>query len=357
MTRQRPPYLMKETNRHGSTVWYFRKRPGPRIRIRGEYGSAEFMAAYHAAMAGEVPVETRKSVVGKETLAGLIGLYRQSGAWMSLSEMTRRQRDNIFDRVIAKSGDMPYSAIRKSNIAAGRDARSSTPFAANNYLKAMRKLFAWAAESGLIDDDPTLGVKSIPVKTEGFHEWSEDEVAAFEQRWPIGTRERLALAILLYAGFRRGDAYALGRQHIRNGVIYVRTEKKGVPVALPVHPDLKMIIDATPTGTLAFIAKKNGEPMNKFSFGNWFRKACNAAGVPGSAHGLRKAAAIRWAHAGATERQLMAWFGWTDPKMAAHYTRRANSERLARDMFNNLTVNETGLAMPAPGNRLPAPKK
>lgn len=341
--------MLKETNRHGATVWYVRKRPGPRIRIRGEYGSPEFMAAYQAALAGEAePQKTRPAQAGKETLAGLIGLYRQSGAWLALSEQTRKQRDNIFERVIERSGAVPYAAIRRSNIAAGRDARASTPFAANNYLKAMRKLFAWATESGLLDEDPTLGVKPISVKTDGFHEWSEEEVEAFERRWPIGTRERLALAILLYAGFRRGDAYTLGRQHIRNGVIYVRTEKKGVPVAIPVHPELKQIIDATPTGTLAFIAKKNGEPLNKFSFGNWFRKACQAAGVPGAAHGLRKAAAIRWAHAGATERQLMAWFGWTDPKMAALYTRRANSEKLARDMFENLVENERGFSKPAP---------
>jgi integrase len=40
--------------------------------------------------------------------------------------------------------------------------------------------------------------------------------------------------------------------------------------------------------------------MVKESFGAWFREACKSAGVPGSAHGLRKAGATRAAENGAT---------------------------------------------------------
>ena len=349
MSRPRPPYLLKETSRHGKTLWYVRKGEGPRTRIKGEYGSEEFMANYLAAINGSVP--EKPNPVNSETLEWLIKQYRASASWLELSQTTKKQRDNIFLHVIKENGHLPFKGITRKNIAAGRDKRINTPFAANNFLKAIRGLFKWAADLGHVDDDVTLGVKSIRTKTDGYHEWTEEEVAAFEARWPIGTRERLAMAILLYAGFRRGDAYTLGRQHIRNGVIYVRTEKKGVPVALPVHPDLQKIIDATPTGTMAFIAKDNGQPLNKFSFGNWFRKACQAAGVPGSAHGLRKAAAIRWAYAGATEGQLMAWFGWTDPKMAALYTKRANREKMARNMFETLNTN----ANPEPKPSRPAP--
>jgi hypothetical protein len=51
-------------------------------------------------------------------------------------------------------------------------------------------------------------------------------------------------------------------------------------------------------------------PMVKESFGTWFRGACKAAGVPGSAHGLRKAGATRAANSGATEAELEAIIGW-----------------------------------------------
>ena len=104
---------------------------------------------------------------------------------------------------------------------------------------------------------------------------------------------------------------------------------------------------AGPTGDLAFICGERGEPLTKESFGNMFKDACKAAGVPGSAHGVRKIAATRAANNGATEAQLMAIFGWTDPKMAAHYTRTANRKRLAVDAMSKL-ANTGGTSIPAP---------
>ena len=59
--------------------------------------------------------------------------------------------------------------------------------------------------------------------------------------------------------------------------------------------------------------------------------------MPGSAHGVRKIAATRAADAGATEAELMAIFGWTDPKMAALYTRTANRKRLADQAMEKLS--------------------
>ena len=340
MTRQRLPYLQKETTRHGKTSWYFRKGDGPRIRIRGEYGSDEFTAAYDAAVNQRVvPAPQKRPLDAPDTLAGLIRAYRQSAAWTKLSETTRKQRDNIFHRMVnSEAGSLPYASITQSDILNGQDKRKETRFAANNWLKAMRGLFKWATDRKLITINPTLGVTLMDSKTMGFHAWSEEEASKFEARWPIGTRERLAFAILLFTGMRRGDAYRLGKQHVRNGVIYMRTEKKGVEIEIPVHPELQRIIDATPMTGLTFVAKANGHTLDKFSFGNFFKDACKAAGVPGSAHGLRKLCAIRWAHAGATVQEMMAWFGWMDPKMATLYCRNANRGRLSQNMFDRAGI-------------------
>jgi integrase len=135
--------------------------------------------------------------------------------------------------------------------------------------------------------------------------------------------------ILLYAGLRRGDAARLGRQHVRDGVITIRTEKTGETITLPLLPPLAASIAATPTGDLTFIISDHGRPFTKESFGNWFADACRKAGCPGSAHGLRKAGATRAANNGATTHELMAMFGWRSEKMAERYTRTADRQRLA----------------------------
>lgn len=199
-------------------------------------------------------------------------------------------------------------------------------------MKALRGLFRRAAENSFVEKDPTESVRAHLPRTEGFHVWTDDEIARFEDRWPVGTRERLALAILLYTGLRRGDAAILGRQHIRDGVINFRTAKTGQQVTIPLLPELARIIDATKTGDLAFIATPAERAMDKESFGNWFRKACKAAGVPGRAHGLRKAGATRAANNGATEAELEAIFGWSGGRMASLYTRNANRVPLWRSL-------------------------
>lgn len=342
MPRPRPPYLLRETTRHGAVVWYVRRGDGPRIRIRGDYGSPEFIAAYEAAVAGNAAPE--KDREAPESLAWLVARYRDSSAWARLSSATKRQRENIFRHVLASAGDFPFARIDRAAIVAGRERRKDRPSAANNWLNAMRQLYQWALDANLVAADPTQGVAGVArPRTGGFHQWTEEEIEAFEATWPVGTRERLALAILLYTGLRRGDAARLGRQHIKNiatrdengnfcelTAFSIKTEKTGAPAIVPISPDLQEIINASPTGDLAFIATHDGRPMTKESFGNWFKRACKAAGVPGSAHGLRKASATSAAENGATERQLEAIFAWErGGKEAGRYTRLADQVKLA----------------------------
>jgi integrase len=94
--------------------------------------------------------------------------------------------------------------------------------------------------------NPTQGVKRPRIKTEGFRTWTEADIAAFEAVHPVGTRARLALALLLYTAQRRSDVVRLGRQHVRDGVIQVRQQKTGVVLTIPVHPVLAAILEATP---------------------------------------------------------------------------------------------------------------
>ena len=153
--------------------------------------------------------------------------------------------------------------------------------------------------------------------------------------------------MLLYTGLRRGDAVQLGRQHIRDGVISIKTEKTGTPVWLRLLPVLQATLAAGPCGDLAFINGDAGRPLTAESFSNAFRKACRAAGVRKSAHGLRKIAAARAANAGATVAELESMFGWTGGNMASHYTRSADRRRLGLSASHKLE-NEEGRSIPSP---------
>lgn len=183
-------------------------------------------------------------------------------------------------------------------------------------------------------------------------------MSRYEARWPLGTKERVWLAVLLYTGLRRGDAVRLGRQHVRDGVATLRTEKSQgeVEVALPLLPPLLEALAAGPTSDLAFICGSTGKPMAKESFGNAFRDACNAAGVSKSAHGVRKIAAALAARNGATEAQLEALFGWRDRRISSLYTQSADRRRMSSDAIGKL-LNENRTSMLPPSGSVVAEQR
>jgi integrase len=335
MPRPRPPHLSPEVTRHGKPVWYVR-RNGKRIRIRAAFGTPEFEAEYQAALTS-TPQSSQKGAPAVGTLAWLLERYRETSAWQGLSLATRRQREHFLKQAIETAGNKPISSITTATIKAGCERRSKKPAQARHFLETMRGLFRWAHEAQLVRIDPTAAVKNLKRgRNSGYRPWTEEDVAAYEAHWPIGTRQRVWLDVLLYTGLRRGDAVRFGRQHIRNGVATLKTDKTDTTVTLPILPVLAETSAAGPCGDLAFLAGARGQPMAAKSFSNEFKIACRAAGVAGSAHGVRKIAATRAANAGATVPQLEAIFGWSGGRMAALYTKAADRKRLAAEAMHKL---------------------
>lgn len=357
MPRPRPQYLHRETTRHGRAVWYFRRDMGPRVRIRAEFGTPEFQAEYESALTGN-PVHT-KPKVRSGSLRWLYDRYRETSAWTELSMATRRQRENILFHVMAASGGEPYTKVTRKAVEQAKDRRHTTPAQARNFMDAIRGLFRWALEAQHVSVDPTAGVKNPKrKKTVGFPPWTmEDHVAKYEARWAVGTRQRVWLHVLLYIGCRRGDAVLIGRQMVRDGVLTFTTEKgrerELIEVTRRIEPELEATLAQGPTGDLAFVCGERGMPLTKESFGNMFKDACVAAGIPDrSAHGLRKLSASIWAERGATEMELMAMFGWMTPQMAALYTKSARRRRLALNAYDRLSGTPAERPTPAPTNEV-----
>lgn len=336
MPRPRKPFVQREVTRHGKTVWYFRRGDGPRIRLNGEYESPEWLADYDAALGGQKRQVVIRSQAG--TVRWLVGRYYESMAWAKLAEATKRQRKSVYNRMIASGGDLDYRLFTKADIVEGMDRRASTPAAAVDFVKANRALYKWAVTAGHMTSNPALGVVASDPKTDGHHTWTDDEVRAFLKRHPLGSMARLALDIMLFTGMRASDAILFGRQHVREGLVEYRSQKTGVEVIAPLLEPLRASIEAAgAVGRMTFLVTEFGTGFSSSnSFGNWFRKRCKEAKVPGRAHGIRKASATIAAEEGATDRELMALYGWTTERQAGVYTRKADKARLAKQAAEKL---------------------
>ena len=333
MSRLRLKYVHSFVDHDGRPRHYFRRRGFRLTPLPGIFGSAQFMAAYQAAAATVTPVEIgAKKRSGPGSLSAAIAAYYGSLEFRALTGGTPAKRRAILERFRVAHGDKPVRLLPRKFI--NHMLSTMKLHSARNWLKAVRALMAYCVANEMIDDDPTFGIKVKTPKSEGHHTWTDEEVTQFEAAHPIGSKARLALALGIYTAQRRGDVVKIGRQHIRDGVLHVKQQKTGKPLALPVYlTELPAVINATPTcGHLTLLTTKTGKPYGANDFSEQFRKWCDDAGLPQRCvfHGLRKAAARRFAELGCSANEIAAWTGQS-LREVERYTRAADQARLARN--------------------------
>jgi len=270
--------------------------------------------------------------------------YFNSPAFRSMSRFTQLDYRYVIDRFWQEHGDKRVAALQREHVI--KLMSGHQPNRANRLRKVLRAMMAHAIQIGMRADHPTRDVKAVRVKSDGYHSWTEEEIAQFEARHPVGSRARLALALLLYTGQRRSDVVRMGRQHVRDGFLYVRQQKTGSELVIPVHADLASQIEST-TDRLTFLVTECGCPFATSTFTNWFRLQCDMANLRHcTAHGLRKAAARRLAEAGCTEHEIAAITGHASLREVARYTRAADQKRLAGSAMEKAKARTSSVKLP-----------
>jgi integrase len=312
----------------GRRYYYFR-RPGSKNIRMPDFGTPEFEIEYRRAWHGDRPeVGASRTLPG--TLNEAVVSYYKSLAFRELAQSSQYMRRSYLERFREGYGNSRLATMPSEFIV--KMMNTMEPFSARNWFKCVRAVMQHAVSVGLCKTDPTQGVKLPPVKSDGIHAWSEAEIAQYEAHHAIGTKARLALALALYTGQRRGDLVRMGRQHIRNGAIEVKQAKTRTVLEIPLHANLRAVMEATPSEHLTFLTTKAGKPYAPNDLSDEFRGWCDAAGLPPecSLHGLRKAAARRLAEAGCSAHEIAAITGHKTLKEVERYTKSAEQARLGR---------------------------
>ena len=349
-------YLVEDVDRHGNVRIYFRRKGQLKVRLTEMPGTAAFDAEYQRAFSGELRPSSasQHTAAMSGTMRWLCEQYYASAAFQLLAPSTRKVRRRILEEICRRGGNFRFAKMETQHVAKLRDEKAAYPEAANNRVKALRQLFGWASspEYRYATKNPARDVAKLRSKNpDGIRAWSEADAARYEARHPMGTKARLAFDLLLYTGVRRSDVVRLGPQMERDGKLVFSESKGSARIVkaheLPILPPLRQSIDATQIGHLVYLVTAWGHPHSVKAFGNWFKKRCREAGLEGlSAHGLRKLGAQRCAEAGASEHQLMALFGWTNPQQAAIYTKKANRAKLEASAAPLLEARSSNKSVP-----------
>lgn len=347
---RRYKFVVEDRDRYGNLRTYLRLPGRPKVRLRVPYDPENpdaFESEYRRAL--EAKPSPKKHAVGTVlpgSIDALCVAYFQTADFTRLDARTQRVRRQILDKFREKNGHKQASGLRRENLVTLADRYADRPEAYNSLLKALRAVFRAAVMRGLARENTPLTAPLLSSNNPGgHHSWTLEEVEQFENHWPIGTRQRLALALLLYTGQRRSDIVLLGRQMMSDGVLsFTQTknrQRNPMKVTLPIVDELQRIIAVTQCGDLTFLVSERGTPYTGDSFGNAFRKWCREAGLKHcSPHGLRKATATRLADLGCTLHEIMAVGGWRTMNEVRRYTEASDRKRGASVALSRLSAAE-----------------
>jgi integrase len=348
-------YVNTFIDRHGRERSYFRFPKQKAVRLIGKPGSPEFMAQYTMAL-GFAPQQTplpeaMKTSTGQQTWNAAVKDFLAVGLGKQGEESRKKTRRMlaIFCKVHG------HRSVRGTPVAKIEEFFATyhdRPGQHNNLLKAMRQLTKFVIRRSWMDRDPTLGVEKLEIGK--HHTWNEQEIAQYETRWKVGTRERTAFTLFLFTGQRGIDVAKMKWPEIqwftdqegnRRATIAVQQKKgkgakKDKTLYINCEPELVEALDAwretcerekIPTDIQQHILLNSiHQPFIASRLSVWMAANFDAAKLPSRcvAHGLRKAAARRLAEAGCTPHEIMTVTGHETLSEVQRYCEEAEKAQL-----------------------------
>lgn len=363
MARRRllPKYVTAFIDVRGKERLRFRRKGFPSGYFTTNLGTEAFREQYHAFMHPEAPRAPRQELRAQEgTVDDLIDRYCNPITRLGPTKVTQEKVRAVLEDFRKGRGDRPVRLVtfesldkiiakkrEKTEIKTASGTRTIGGIhAARKLRKELIRLFAFAQHTRMLDHNPAMVTQkvktSVKERTRGFVTWTEDDIARYRQHHALGTRQRLAMELLLWTDQRRCDIVNMGRAQIRDGRLPVVQEKTGAVLWIPLAPQLLEAIVAMPphlTSPFCFLVTSRGKPFTKESFGTWFAKACIAAGVThGRAHGLRKATLRRMADLHMSNKTMKALSGQKRDEMIELYTADADQIMLAEKAIADLSA-------------------
>lgn len=322
-------YVNEYIDHTGKLRRYFRKGGKQLGPLTGDVGSVEFMTAYGAYLA-EKP-KAAKTTLHADSLGKLIIDFYGSRLFTDRKPSTRQLYKYALEPIAKEHGHRSASAMTAEHAEKIINKIGEKRPGMGNLTRAvMRRVMQFAVKTRLRKDNPMLGIEGFKVGE--HHTWNDAELKQFEDKWRLGTRQRLAYALLLYTGQRVGDVARMSRADVSDGLIHVVQQKTGAELWVPIHPELQRAMKALPAKGLTLVGDANGRPIKRAALSALMRAAIAQAGLPSRcvSHGLRKAAMRVLAESDATANQIASISGHKTLKEVERYTKAADQKKMAR---------------------------
>lgn len=322
-SRRLPPHVFQVRNSAGKSYTYLQRHRGTgraseRLRLP-DPDDPTFWTEYARLM--HLPAAVKRT----DTMSALIESWHASPEWEALASKTQTEWARYCRRVNAAWGSLEVKGIEPRHVIALRDTYAGTPAAANNLLRCLSSMLGWSVPRGWRLDNPCREVKLLKGGTT-YQPWPWAAIEA--ARETLRPDLRWAMELALYTGQRQGDVLGMRWDAISGGMVAVQQEKTGKRLAIPLHRDLRAVIETIPKRAVTILTNQGGRPWTKAGFRATWQDNRPAAAKGLVFHGLRKSAVVFLLEAGASTAEVSAITGQSH-QMVAHYARAVNQQRLA----------------------------
>lgn len=344
MARIELPYVNSTTSK--GKIYYYYRREGLRLRIKGNPGDPEFLANYtrlhNAAEKAEVKAKARPGIL-PGSLAALIVAYKNSPEWTETAQSTKIDYLKALDPLATTYGHLSVAEMPRKFIFWLRDNYATkpsekegdppikTPRRANRIITVLSILLSWAVNREWRPDNPALRIPKLKTGV-GYRAWTDDELEKMLTAPTTTADVRAAVILALATGQRGQDLIKMTWADYDGEGICIVQGKTRTRIWVPLHDRAQQLLNTMPR-TLAptILTRADGQSWKIDHFRHAMGEQIRAAGLVGLVtHGLRTTAAKWLAEAGCSEREIMAITGHTSSVMVSRYVREADQKKRAR---------------------------
>ena len=291
-------------------TYYYAWRGGP--RLRGEPGSAEFMASFNEAIES-----LRLPEPGK--FRSVVVAYKASAEYTKLADSTRKNWAPWLDHIASHFGDLRIAQFDRPQkirpiIRGWRSQWTDKPRTADLALQVLSRVLSHAVELGRIAGNPCEGIKRIYTGNRSEIIWTDADLALLKRTCTPEIAHAVDLAAC--TGLRLGDQLRLCWSHVSENAITIATGKSGgrQQAVIPLYDELREVLARIPKHSTVILTNKWHRPWKGFSAS--FVAAKKAAGIDNlHFHDLRGTAATRFYLAGLSIRVIAEILGWSEDQV------------------------------------------
>jgi integrase len=325
----------------GRTYWYA-WRGGP--RLRGEPGTAEFVASYR---------EAHESLRAPDTsrFYSLVVLYKASHEYERLADSTKRKWNPWLDQIGDYFGDLQVAQFERPEkirpvIRQWRNRWADRPRTADYGMQVLGRILSYAVDPlGRLAGNPCEGIRQLYSGDRSEIIWTNTDVAHLKKTCSAEIAHAVDLAS--HTGLRLGDLLRLSWSHVGDDAIIVTTgkSKHRREAIVPLYGALRDILARVPRRSTVVLTNTRGRAWTVNGFTSAFNRAKHVAGMAERNlhfHDLRGTAATRFYTAGLSERIIAEILGWREENVARIIRRYVDRAALTKQIVRQLNRDKAG---------------